>query len=1046
MEKKSSDIHPPKKNKKKPNPRRILKAIWIVFQVLIVLTLMTILFGGAAAAGFFASKVKDEPLRTYEEIYNELYSYDQTGEAYFKNNEFIGYLRSADVSQPITIDQVSTHLIDAILATEDNEFFHHEGVDIRGTARAILEELTNPGQGTGGSTITQQLVKYQILTSERKLERKFKEWLLAMRVERMFRKEQILEAYMNIVYLGFNANGSNVYGVGAGVEGIFDTTIKDINIPQAAYIAGMIQSPGRYTPFTRNGTINETGLENGIRRMNYVLGRMLETGRITQAEYEEAKKFDIRASLATKTPTMVEKYPFLTFEIERRATDILAEQQMKADGVDPDSLSPDIRDEYLDNARRQLSRGGYKVYTTIDRELYEALHETIANEDLFGPRSREHTYTYIDPETGEEKEQGYLEQTAATLIDNQTGAIIAMVEGRDFEEYQYNQSTVPRQPGSSIKPILDYGPAFELGILQPAAVLDDSPIFLQQPGGEYWVPRNVSRDYKGLVTVREALIHSYNLPAIKAFLKLQEEAGREIPFDFLKKMGITTLDPEDEAITAVAIGGMKYGLTVEESTGALSTFANKGIFLKPYLIERIETLDGELIYEHQVKPERVFSEQTAFLITDILRDVINRGTARTIRNGLGSKLDMAGKTGTTNDAYDSWFIGYTPQVSLGVWMGYPKLETLTQGYARRTQTIWLELMKTLKEVRPEYVNEELRFSQPDDIVRRTVCSKSGKLPSDLCREAGFLVDDYFNRAFIPTETDDVVVEERMIIVDDIRYIAQEKTPDDFVESGIFIKREPLDIPERYASQRERFLPRDWDTEAPTEVDPREENGKVPDPPSGLKVEWREDGLVVFWHPAPEDDLAGYRVYRVHRDGRSIHIASVPNHEPKAYTDEQVQRGEIVGYQVTAVDIAGQESSPTPIVFSGEQMELIDFFTPTKAPSAPNQLQATLQANTVELTWSINPVEEEVTAYAIYYTTDPINGFIPLAQTSINQYTHSTLPHASELFYYVTAINQAGESKESNVVKVNLPAHHQNGAEQGIPAAEEHERTLFDELP
>lgn len=1033
MEKKSSDLHTKKTRKRKS--RKILKATWIVFQVLFVLFLMSLLFGGAAAAGFFASKVKDEPLRSYEEIYNALFSYNQTGEAYFRNNEFIGYLRSSELSQPIKLEEVSPHLIDAILATEDNEFFHHDGIDFRGTTRAIIEELTNPGQGTGGSTITQQLVKYQMLTPERKLERKFKEWLLAMRVERMFTKEQILEAYMNVVYLGYNANGSNVYGVGAGVEGIFNTTVKDINIPQAAYIAGMIQSPGRYTPFTRSGSINEKGLENGIARMNYVLSRMLETGRITREQYEEAKKFDIRASLATKKPTMVEKYPFLTFEIERRAIEILAEQEMKIDGVDPDTLTSEEREEYLDQARRKLARGGYKVYTTIDRELYEALHERIADESLFGPRSRENKYTYIDPETGEEKERGYLEQVAATLIDNQTGAIIAMIEGRDFEEFQYNLTTVPRQPGSSIKPLLDYAPALDLGILQPASILDDAPIFLRQPNGEYWIPRNAGRNYKGLVPVREALVHSYNLPAIKAFQKVQAEAGSHIPFEYLKKMGITTLHPEDEAITAIAIGGMKYGLTVEESTGAFSVFANNGIFLKPYLIEKIETLDGELIYQHEAKPVRVLSEQTAFLMTDMLRDVVNRGTATTIRRGLGSKLDVAGKTGTTNDNYDYWFIGFTPQVSLGVWLGYPKQEALTSGYSSRNQTIWVEIMKTLKELRPEYVNENLRFTQPEDIVRRTVCSKSGKLPSDLCREAGYLIEDYFNRQFIPTEVDDVLVKERMVIVDGTRYIAHETTPDDLVDYRVFVKREPLNIPEPYLAQKERFLPLDWDNEAPTEPDPRVENGKVPDSPTGLKAEWRDNGIVVFWHPTPENDIAGYRVYRVEPDGRVLRIASIPDHERKAFTDEQVQRGKVYAYQVTAVDIAGQESAPTPIVFSNGQMDVNEFFQPEKSvPAAPGNVQANWQGNRVEITWSANPTEDEVLRYEIYVTPDPVNGFTILGETTSTRYVHEHLPSSGSLYYYVRAVNQVGASKESNVVKVAIPGNGEN------------EETLFELLP
>jgi penicillin-binding protein len=1019
MENNSSDKKPTKPSKKKKT-RKIWRNLWIVFQVFIVLGIMGFLFTGGVAAGFFASNVQDDPLRSYEEIYSNIYDFNETGEAYFQNEEFIGYLRTAEVSQPITVNEVSPYLIEAILATEDSSFHDHNGVNFKAITRAVIEQFTNASEGSGGSTITQQLVKNQILNPERSFKRKFKEMLLAMRIERMFNKTEILEAYMNIVYMGYNVNGSNIEGVKAAAEGIFGIDVLDLNISQSAYIAGMIHSPGRYTPFNRNGEINDQRLERGLERMSFVLGRMLETGRITQAEHDKALTFDIRSSLTKPTPGIVEKYPFLTFEIERRAIDILVNQRLEEQEIDQETLSEDEYNEYLDFARRQLSHGGYKVHTTIDRELYEAFHEITSNDELFGPRSTEHTYVTTNEETGEETEIGYLEQTAATLLNNQTGAIIAMVEGRDFNELQYNLNTEPRQPGSSIKPLLDYAPALELGLVQPASVIDDVPIFKWDIStNDYWIPRNYNGKYHGLLTARTALNKSYNIPAIKTFLRVQEIAGKEVPFDYLRKMGITTLVKKDLSASSVAIGGMTYGLTVEENTNAFATFANNGSYVESYLIEKIETLDGKTVYQHEMEPTYVFSEQTAFLMNDMLRTVVNQGTATRIRRGMGPDIEIAGKTGTTNDSKDSWFVGYTPKVSMGVWIGYDKGETLKGDYGPRNQNLWILLMQKVQELRPELVNAEDRFNMPSDIVRRTVCSKSGMLPSKLCTEAGYLVEDYFNRKYLPTETDDSLVKERMVIIDGERFIAQELTPDDFVSEDVYIKREPLEIPEKYESKRERYLPLDWDDTAPQEVDPREENGKVPDQPSGLKVAKLENGIELTWHAVDDLDIAGYRVYRSTKDGQFVQISSVPNHLPKAYTDETVQEGEIYAYHVIAVDIAGQESKPSKAAISN-QVDPDLFFAPElEEPSPPNGLNGSRSVFGVELNWDANPEDEEVDHYQIYYSADPVNGFRVLGQAFSTYYTHTFIDPPENYWYYVTAVNKTGESKESAAIRITF---------------------------
>jgi len=1013
------------KSTKPSKPKRaklILKTIWVVLQVFIVLGVMSFLFAGGVAAGFFASHVKDEPLRTYEEISAKIHDYNKTGEAYFKNNELIGQLRTAEVSQPITVQEVSPHLIDAILATEDHIFYEHNGINFKAVTRAVLEQFTSSGEGTGGSTITQQLVKNQLLDPSRTFERKFKEMLLAMRMERMIGKDQILEAYMNIIYLGYNANGSNIEGVKAAAEGIFDTDVKELNIAQSAYIAGMIHSPGRYTPFQRNGEVSEERFKRGIERQKFVLKRMLDTKRITAEEHKEALAFDLRASLAKPKPGIVEKYPYLSFEIEKRAIEILAQKNLDQQGITRESLTSTEWNDYLEHARRELSKGGYKVHTTLDRELYEAFHEVVKDDKLFGPRSKVNKYTTIDPETGEEKEIGYLEQPAATLIDNQTGAIIAMVEGRSFEELQYNLNTEPRQPGSSIKPLLDYAPALELGLVQPASVIDDAPIFKWDVStGQYWAPKNWNNKYQGLVTARKALDMSYNLPAIKSFLMVQEKAGNEAPFEYLKKMGITTIEDKDLSAPSVSIGGMTRGLTVEETTSAFSTFANKGTYVKSYLIDKIETLDGEIVYQHEVKPVNVYSEQTAFLMNSMLETVVSQGTATRIKRGMGSKLDIAGKTGTTNNKFDYWFVGYTPQVSMGLWFGYPKPEELQGDYSARNQNLWVLLMKKAREIRPEYFNEELTFEMPEGIVRKTVCSKSGKLPSELCTEAGFLVTDYFNRKFLPTQMDDSLVKGRVVYYNETPYTAHDSTPDDMTVEKIFIKREPIEIPDSLKHKKAQLLPSDWDETAPTEVDPRVENGKIPDAPPSVKASKNNGKITITWSAPKDGDIAGYRVYRSSQDQQFKLVKSIPQHLDKTYVESV--NGEYA-YRVTTVDIGGKESEPSNIVTTNDKNPL-DFFTPDKpetpssAPTVPKGLKGKRTLLGVDLKWKANPETDQVTKYHIYYSEDPANGFWFLDSTSGTSYHHTIVGESSEIWYYIIAANEKGESNPSESIKVKV---------------------------
>ncbi|AMA73824.1 MULTISPECIES: transglycosylase domain-containing protein [Aneurinibacillus] len=655
-----------------PDRPRRKKSIWhtllIIFQVSAILFFMGVLFACGTAAGYVASLVKDDPVRSYNEIYQKISTNNLTGFAYFKDKTMIGQLITAEDRRLVSHKEVSPHLIDAIISTEDKYFFEHNGIVPSAIARAGIQQITGASVQTGGSTLTQQLVKQTILSPEQTMERKFKEIFLALRIERMFSKEQILDAYINKMYFGKNANGSNVYGVQAAAKGIFGVNAKDLNIAQSAYLAGMLQAPSSYIPFKKRG------LQLGKERQKIVLNRMLENGKITKQQYDEALAYDIEAHLAKPTPKAFEKYPFLMMEIEKRAAEILLQQDFEK----KPELKNQPYEKLLEEKRMAVRQGGYHIYTTIDKRIYEKMQEIATDSDNFGPER---------PPIGGKRMP---EQVGAILIHNKTGAILGMIEGRDFEIEKTNHATVPRQPGSAIKPVGVYAPAIEEGIISPdSIVVDEETVF---PGG--YTPKNDSNNFKGPMTIRHALKFSRNVPAVKVYF----ETGVKKSLSYVKKMGINSIVDSDYYLPT-ALGGFTHGISVEELTNAYATFPNEGNFIDAYLIERIENSEHEVIYQHKPKPVRVFSPQTAWMITDMLRDVIDSGTGTRVRPYKMGR-DVAGKTGTSQDYRDKWFVGYTPDISLGVWIGYDKKYKLYKSSFYNAQYVWGKIFSSALKIDP----------------------------------------------------------------------------------------------------------------------------------------------------------------------------------------------------------------------------------------------------------------------------------------------------------------------------------------------------------
>ena len=893
--------------------------VWNMVLLLLIIIVLGAGFAGGVGAGYFASLVKDEPIRPYENMRKDIYNYEETSDLYFDNDVYLGKLRTDLYREEVKLENVSEYLVNAVVATEDEYFYEHDGVVPKAIMRALFQEVTNSSTSSGGSTLTQQLIKNQILTNEISFERKAKEILLALRLEKFFDKKEILEAYLNVATFGRNANGSNIAGVQAAAKGIFGKDAKDLTLPQAAFIAGLPQSPFGYTPFSSDHGMlkNPEGLEPGLSRLKTVLTRMHGAGFISDAEFTEAINYDITKDFVKEVPSdnTVEEYPFLTFEIEGRAVEILAKILAERDGYEIKDYEKDkdLRAEYLGLADRDLRQNGYKIYSTINKEIYDKMQVTAKNYPYYGSDKPQEVPDPDDPN----KKITIMEpvEIGATLIENKTGKIISFVGGRSFKREQLNHATnAKRQNGSTMKPLLVYAPAMELGKLHPGSVLPDVEVHLDASNRNKAWPNNYDMRYSGLTTARHALTKSYNVPAVLAYKNI---LGQK-PANFLDKMGFSNLWKVDYTNLSTAIGSLEGGVTVEENTNAFGTFANDGKFIDAYLIEKIVDKKGNVIFQHKSEPVDVFSPQTAYLTIDMMRDVINRGTATAVNGRLKFDSDWAGKTGTGHEYYDSWFVATNPNVSFGVWLGYDHNKKLERTYKNlsygvRTQYIWADLLNDAYSVAPELVDPPERFKMPGGIVKRSYCAVSGLLPSNACSKAGLVQSDYFIAKYAPTKVDDSLVESKFVYVGDKRYLALDSTPAEFAETGVLLNPEYMEsiIGHKIRNPQQLIPKKDAWNKILVADDKLSENGKTP-AALGIKL----SGKTITWGKHPENDIVGYRIYNNKKKVGSI----------KSGADLVFNAGD-GSFYVTAVDIAGKESAPSNIIEIGKP-------EPEKPPADP----------------------------------------------------------------------------------------------------------------
>ena len=681
----------------------------------------------------------------------------------------------------VTMDKIPQDLADAFVAIEDQRFYEHNGIDIKGIVRAGYTFVKSGfKRAEGASTITQQLLKNTVFTNWmeedgllEKVQRKFQEQYLALEITKKLSKEEILLRYMNTINLG-----QNTLGVQAASLRYFNKDVSELTLSECAVIAAITQNPSKWNPISHP--------DNNAERRKRVLDNMLDQGYITQAEYDEAMADDVYSriqevniSIASDSVSSYfvdalteEVYQDLINEAGYSATQ--ASTLLYSGGLRIEStLDPDIQaiadevfsnpENYPENIKWYLTyeltiKKADGEYENHSKEMMMTWFKENENKNfnlIF--KSIDDAYAAIDtykaavigPDDEEIAENISLTpqpQVSLTIIDQTTGNVVAMIGGRGAKEASrtLNRATsATRQPGSTFKVLAAYAPAIDSAGMTLATVFNDAP-FNYNDG----TPVNNWYDeppYEGLSSVRKGIYHSMNILAVKCLTQITPKLG----FDYLEDFGFTTLNEMEDCYQPMALGGIYTGVTNLELCGAYATIANMGYYNEPRLYTRVLDSDGNVILDHTTPNTRqVLKETTAFLLTSAMQDTLSIGTGGAARfNG----MSIAGKTGTTSDNRDVWFAGFTPYYTAVTWAGYDNNLEMNKEEQNLAKKLWRAVMS---EVHTDLQNQT--FPIPPGIVQAQVCSQSGKLPiPGLCDVSLTVVTEYFSEETVPTETCDV---------------------------------------------------------------------------------------------------------------------------------------------------------------------------------------------------------------------------------------------------------------------------------------------------
>ena len=679
---------------------RTLKLLW---DVMIALFVCLFLFGAGIGIGYAASLFSNVKVPKTEELVQQVRNVSSVSKLTYSDKSLIAEVDSDLIRTPVAGDAISDNVKKAVIATEDENFESHKGVVPKAVLRATLGSVAGVGSSSGGSTLTQQLIKQQVVGDAPTFTRKATEIVDALALERGMDKNEILTTYLNVSPFGRNNRGQNIAGVEAAAQGIFGVSAKDLSVPQAAFIAGLPQSPIVYSPYAADGSLkSKENLELGLARAKDVLFNMYRTGALSKKDYETYAQYDLTKDFIA--PDGIEKTPhdYLYFQAMEEAKEAMYDYLIKRDNVTKQDLkNNETVKAYQELAESELREGGYTIQTTINKPVHNAMQAAVAN---FG--------SVLDDGTG-------LVEVGNVLMDNRTGAVLGFIGGRNFDGNQNNHAfDTERSPGSTIKPLLAYGIAIDQGLMGSNSILSNYPTNFSS--GEPIM--HVDSRGTAMMDLREALNTSWNIPAYWTYRTLREK-GVDVP-SYMKKMGY---DIPEYGIESLPMGG-GIEVTVAQHTNGFQTIANNGNYLKRYMVEQIIDRDGDVVYKHEADPVRVYSPATATIMQDLLRGVITSGATTTFKSRI-SQVNPTLATGTTNSNGDMWLMLSTPNVSLGGWIGHDNnasMQTLT-GYNNNAQYM-AQLANAIYQADPSLFGIQDKFTLDKSVIRSEVLKSTGERP------------------------------------------------------------------------------------------------------------------------------------------------------------------------------------------------------------------------------------------------------------------------------------------------------------------------------
>ncbi len=765
-----------KNSEKELTPKRtmILKKFNIIFlKTLLVCFFAIVIIGGCAGFGIAKGVIDAAP---------EINLDDATPTGFLstvldtEGNQTAKLVATGSNRVYATIDEIPINLQHAFVAIEDERFYEHNGIDLKGILRAGIKGITSGRFSEGASTITQQLLKNNVFTSwtnetsmADKFKRKIQEQYLALQLEKKVDKDWILENYLNTINLG-----QNTLGVQSASRRYFNKNVSELTLSECAVIAAITQNPSRLNPISHP--------DKNLERRDKVLGNMLKHEYISQQEYDDAMADNVYDRIQIVN-TAVEEKSVTSYFVDELTSQVIRDLI-------------DLKGYTETQAYKTLYNGGLTIYSTQNPTI-QAICDEESNNQANYPVQPKYSFSYrLTIEKADGSYQNYSEQTmlsyyqsankdyninfaspeeaqaaidqykaeiiqegdkivengetvtftlqpeaAMTVINQTTGEVAAIVGGRGDKTASktLNRATdTARQPGSTFKVLAAYAPALDSGGLTLASVQDDAP-YSYENGTSL---RNYDNSFRGFTTLREAITHSINIVTVKTLT----EIGTDLGFSYLKDFGFTTLVDEDN-VQSLALGGLTKGVTNLELTAAYASIANNGAYIKPRFYTKILDHDGNVLIDNTPQTHGVLKSSTAWLLTDAMKDVVSRGTGASVNFG---NMAIAGKTGTTTKNRDALFAGFTPYYTCVVWGGYDDNMPQASGTTSYPKAIWKAAMSRIHE-NLEYMD----FTMPEDITTATVCKKSGKLVvAGLCDadpRGSMVSTEYFAEGSVPTE-------------------------------------------------------------------------------------------------------------------------------------------------------------------------------------------------------------------------------------------------------------------------------------------------------